>query len=83
MNRNNLQTRLHQARDAARNFATKAGAVGTGLLASGAAFAQSTSPGSAIAGELSGGKSDVMLVIAAAAVIIGVLVLWSYVKRAK
>ena len=46
-------------------------------------FAQSTSPGAAIASELSSGKSDVMLVIAAAAVIIGVLVLWAYVKRAR
>ena len=61
-------------------FATGAGA----LVASGAAFASGGggSPGSAIAAELSGGKSDVMLVVAACAVIVGVLVLWRYVKRA-
>lgn len=53
------------------------------MLAPGFAFAQSTSPGSAIASELSTGKGDVMLVVGAAAIIIGVLVLWSYVKRAK
>lgn len=83
MNRSTFNRAFDRTVATARNAGQKAAAVGTGLLASGAAFAQSTSPGSAIAGELSGGKSDVMLVIAAAAVIIGVLVLWSYVKRAK
>ncbi len=63
--------------------AGKVSAVGAGLLASTAALAQTSSPGSAIAAELSGGKSDVMLVVSAAAIIIGLLVLWAYVKRAK
>lgn len=72
-----------------RGFSSAKALIVAGCLAIGAAlapvvsFAQSTSPGSAIASELSGGKSDVMLVVAAAAVIIGVLVLWSYVKRAR
>ena len=48
-----------------------------------AALATPSSPGGAIAAELSSGESEVMLVIAAAAAIIGVLVLWSYVKRAR
>ncbi len=72
----------------ARRFAsTTAGKVGAGasaLMASGAAFASgSSSPGAAIAGELSGGKSDVMLVVAAAAVILGAIILWGYVKKAR
>jgi hypothetical protein len=55
------------------------------LMASGAALASggSGSPGAAIAGELSGGKADVMLVVAAAAVILGAIILWGYVKKAR
>lgn len=58
-------------------------AVGATALVPAFAFAQATTPGSAIASELSTGKSDVMLVVGAAAIILGVLVLWSYVKRAR
>lgn len=53
------------------------------LVASAGAMAQATSPGAAISGELAGGKTEVMLVIAAVAVILGVLILWAYIKRAK
>lgn len=67
----------------ANGLAGKIGAGAASMFAAGAAMAQATTPGAAIAGELSSGKSDVMLVVAAAAVIIGVLVLWSYVKRAR
>lgn len=78
---------LTRAWNAAGDFVsrnlTKAAAVGAGMVAAPLAMAQATTPGAAIAGELSSGKSDVMLVVAAAAVIIGVLVLWSYVKRAR
>lgn len=66
-----------------RSAAAKVGAAGTALLASGAALAQQTSPGAAIAGELSGGKADVMLIIGAVAVILGALIVWGYVKRAR
>lgn len=85
MNRNarSFRSKFDSFTQFARTNMGKVGAAGTALLASGGAFAQSTSPGAAIAAELSGGKSDVMLVIAAAAVIIGVLVLWAYVKRAR
>ena len=75
--------------NAARRFASNAGGKiatgGTALMASGAAFASggSGSPGAAIAGELSGGKADVMLVVAAAAVILGAIILWGYVKKAR
>lgn len=83
MNRNTFESRLRQARDAAKSTAAK---VGTGLAslgAAGLAAAQSTSPGAAIAGELASGKSDQMLIIAAVAIMLGVLVVWSYVKRAR
>lgn len=67
-----------------RSFGAKVGAGVGALVASAGAMAQSaTSPGAAIAGELSDGKTEVMLVIAAVAVILGVLVLWSYIKRAR
>lgn len=73
--------------NATRRFAATIGAkVAAGastLMASGAAFASGASPGSAIAGELSGGKADVMLVVAAAAVILGAIILWGYVKKAR
>lgn len=54
------------------------------LVASAGAMAQAaSSPGAAISGELAAGKTEVMLVIAAVAVILGVLILWAYIKRAR
>ncbi|MBD8634471.1 hypothetical protein [Stenotrophomonas sp. CFBP 13725] len=71
---------------ARRVGASTAAKVGTGLsavMASGAAFASgSGSPGSAIAGELAGGKAEIGLVVAACAVLIGLILLWSYTRRA-
>lgn len=74
--------------NAARRFAStttaKVGAGASTLLASGAAFAaDSASPGAAIAGELSGGKTDMGLVIAACAILIGVAIVWACIKRVK
>lgn len=75
---------INSARRFASTTAAKVSTGATALMASGAAFAQDAgSPGAAIAGELAGGKADVMLVIAAAAVILGALILWGYVKRAR
>ena len=72
--------------NATRRFASTAGgkvaAGASALMASGAAFA-SGSPGAAIADELQGGKADVMLVVAAAAIILGAIILWGYVKKAR
>ncbi|MEA9732498.1 hypothetical protein [Xanthomonas campestris] len=74
--------------NAARRFASstsaKVSAGASTLLASGAAFASGTgSPGAAVAGELASGKGDVMLVIGACAIILGAIILWAYVKRAR
>lgn len=69
--------------EVAREGWGKVAAGGTAMLASGMAMAQSTTPGAAIAGELSGGKDDVMLIIGAVAVILGALIVWGYVKRAR
>lgn len=62
----------------------KVAAGATAMVASGAALASggAGSPGAAIAGELSGGKTDVMLVIAACSLILGAIILWRYVKKA-
>lgn len=80
----NLRSFGARAVDFGKSTAAK---VGTGLsvvAASGMAAAQSgSSPGAAIAGELAGGKADVMLVVAAAAIILGALIVWGYVKRAR
>lgn len=73
--------KMQKLKDAGRKVGKSV--AGFGSMVAGAAMAQATSPGAAIAGELSDGKTEVMLVIAAAAVIIGVLVLWAYVKRAR
>lgn len=85
MNKRNVVEFCRKAFNGAKSVGAKVSTGAAALVASGAAFAGGGggSPGSAIAGELSGGKADVMLVIASAAVIIGVLILWSYVKRAK
>lgn len=74
---------LRNAPKAVKSAYGKVAGVGAGVLASGLALATPTTPGGAIAAELSSGESDLMLVIAAAAVLIGILLLWSYVKRAR
>lgn len=75
---------MNQVRRFGSSAAGKFGAGASALVASGAAFASgSGSPGSAIAGELASGKSEVNLVIAAVAVILGVIILWGYIKRAR
>lgn len=61
--------------------------VGTGAAALGASAMAlaggATSPGAAVAGEISGGDADLMLIISACAVLVGILILWAYTKRAK
>lgn len=72
---------------ARRIGASTSAKIGTGIasvMASGVAFASggSGSPGSAIAGELAGGKAEIGLVVAACAVLIGLILLWAYTRRA-
>ena len=76
---------MNQLRRFGASTAGKLCAGASALMASGAAFASGggASPGSAIAGELASGKSEVNLVIAAVAVILGVIILWGYIKRAR
>lgn len=61
--------------------------VGTGAAALGASAMAlaggATSPGAAIAGELAGGDADIMLIISACAVLLGILILWFYTKKAR
>ena len=67
---------------AARSGVAKAAAAGTALMASaGSALAQS-SPGAAIAAGLSDGPSEMGLVFAGVAVLIGLLLLWVFIRRA-
>lgn len=60
----------------------KIAAGSTAMVASGMALAGGSTPGSAIAGELSGGAADMGLIFAAVAILIGLLLLWAYTKRA-
>lgn len=67
----------------AASTAAKVGTAATGLMASGMALASgTTSPGAAIAGEVSGGKADMGIVIGAIAILLGIIVVWAYTKRA-
>lgn len=61
-------------------MATAAAVGSVAALLSPLAFA---TPGAAIAGELAGGSSQMMLIISAVAVLLGILILWAYVKRTK
>jgi hypothetical protein len=75
----------NKARRGFRSAYAKAAAGGTALLASGMALAGggATSPGAAIAAELGSGQTDVMSVVLILAGIVGLLILWAYVKRAR
>ena len=79
----NLRSIGHRFATATKSTAAKVGTGLSTLAATGLAAAQSTSPGAAIAGELASGKSDQMLIIGAVAIMLGVLIVWAYVKRAR
>lgn len=88
MNRNTVQSRALAARDSLRSFArstaAKASAAGTALMVgAGSAMASATGPGDAIAGQLADGPSQLGIVFGAVAVLIGLLILWAYMKRAR
>ena len=78
-----LSNVVNAGRRFAANTGAKVAAGATALVASGGAMASSGSPGAAIAAELAGGKADVLLVITAVAVILGAIILWGYIKRAR
>lgn len=69
-------------RKATRSNAGRVAAATTALVSPFAAFAGGSTPGAAIAGELSGGAADMGVIFAAVAVLIGLLLLWAYTKRA-
>lgn len=71
---------VNAGRRFAANTGAKVAAGATAMIASGAAMA---SPGAAIAAELTGGKADMLLVVAAVAVLLGCLIVWGYIKRTK
>lgn len=81
--KNALVSIASKARNAAQTAYGKAAGVGTGLMVmAGSAMAGGgTSPGSAIAAGLDDGPSEMGLVFAGVAVLIGLLLLWTYVKR--
>lgn len=67
-------------------FRNKAAALGTMLMGSmytAAAWAQSTDVGAAITSEVTNAKDKVNGILIILAAIVGVLLLWAYVKRAR
>jgi len=84
MNRNNVQTLARRAADTVSNLHCRALAIGaTSFLAPALAFAQATDPGAAITSEINGVKTTVGAIIVILAGVVGLMVLWSYIKRAK
>lgn len=79
MNRKNIVSFTQRAVQGVRNAGGKIAAGTTALVASGSALA--TTQGAAIAGELADGKSQMGLVFAAVAVLIGALLVWNYIRR--
>jgi hypothetical protein len=86
MNRNNLQSMQDRANDTVRAFRTRAAQIGTGLcaaLATGIASAQAADPVAAMTSEITSAKAGVGSIIVGLAAVVGLLLLWSYLKRAK
>lgn len=76
-----MRTKLKNLLD---NTKARAAATGTALMvAAGSAMAAGTGPGDAMAGEIATGRAQQMVVISAVAICLGVLIVWSLVKRAK
>ncbi|MEN4903342.1 hypothetical protein [Luteimonas sp. TWI1437] len=77
--KSNIVRFTDRAASALRTTGGKISAGITGMAASGLALAEGE--GAAVAGELSSGKSEMGLVFAAVAVLLGALLVWSYIKR--
>ena len=77
---------MNRFTSAARRFkntaATKYAAVGVALTP-GLAFASGADPAAAITTELSGIKTSVGGILVVLAAVVGLMLLWSYIKRAK
>ena len=82
MNRNSLESKLYTAKVTAQNLGKKIAAGGAAMLAPVAAFAQAADPAGAIKTEIAGAKNSVGEILVALAAIIGLLLLWAYIKRA-
>lgn len=67
---------------AARKVAARASAVVAGSLASFAAFAASD-PGAAITAEITSAKTTITGILVVLAGIVGLFILWAYLKRAR
>lgn len=70
-----------KARNMAGSAYTRAAGVGTGLMVAAGSAMAGSSPGQAIAGELSDGATQMGLVFSAVAILIGLLLVWSYIRR--
>ena len=70
-------------RQSLRSNAGRLAAVTTAMTVAPFAFAGGGgTPGAAISGQLAGGAADMGLIFAAVAILIGLLLLWAYTKRA-
>jgi hypothetical protein len=86
MNNKNPQSLAMRARDRAKSLRTRLAAVTTAVTASlfsVAAWAQATDVGAAITSEVTNAKDKVSGILVILAAIVGVLLLWAYVKKAR
>ena len=86
MNRTNSQSIALRARNKARSLRARVAGITTALTASlfsAAAWAQATDVGAAITTEVTNAKDKVNGILVILAAIIGVLLLWAYVKKAR
>ena len=86
MNRTNPQSIALRARDKARSLRARVAGITAALTASlfsAAAWAQATDVGAAITTEVTNAKDKVNGILVILAAIIGVLLLWAYVKKAR
>jgi hypothetical protein len=86
MNAMNQQSLAMRARDRANSLRRRVAATATALTASlfsVAAWAQATDVGAAITSEVTNAKDKVSGILVILAAIVGVLLLWAYVKKAR
>jgi len=86
MNRINAQSLALRARDKARSLRNRiagTAALLTASMYSAAAWAQASDVGAAITAEVTAAKEKVNGILIILAAIVGVLLLWAYIKKAR
>ena len=91
MNRNNLQSLTHRARDTVRDisdkarsaFGTAGAALAVGMTVTPGMALAASDPGAAIQAEVSSAKDTVAAILVVLAGVVGLFILWTYLKKAR